>query len=233
MNKLITFGKYKNETYNYIIKNVPSYCNYVITKKSDFEPFIDFQNYLKEYYHLYKSVKSDKIVLDIETDKYQNILQIAYNAYDNNNFLLYSKDFYVYDGIHSNPFYPTISSKDIIEKGLSLKDTSDIVTTDINNTNIIIGHNIKKFDLVHINKLNNQFNNIIKNYLIIHDTMTESMNIVKALNKNGKIKYPKLEEMSEFLCNKKVENYHDANGDIMATFECYKILCDKYQCFKN
>jgi hypothetical protein len=34
-----------------------------------------------------------------------------------------------------------------------------------------------------------------------------------------------------FLCDKKVENYHNATGDITATFECYKILCEKYNCF--
>ena len=233
MNRLVTFGKYKNQTYNYVIRNVPSYCEYVLNEKSEFKPFNDFQKYLIDYYHLYKTCSSDKIVLDIETDKYQNILQIAYNAYDKNNSLLYSKDFYVYDGIHSTPFYPTISEKDIIEKGLPLIDTSDIVTTDINNTNIIIGHNISGFDLIHINKLNSLFNNKIKDNLIVHDTMTESKNIVKAVNKNGNIKNPRLEEMLQFLCNKKVENYHNALGDIMATFECYQILCDKYECFKN
>jgi hypothetical protein len=58
-----------------------------------------------------------------------------------------------------------------------------------------------------------------------------ALDIVKALNKSGKIKYPKLEEMLEFLCNKKVENYHNAHGDIMATFECYKVLCEKYNKF--
>ena len=40
--------------------------------------------------------KSDKIVLDIETDGADNILQIAYNIYDINNELIDSKDFYIY-----------------------------------------------------------------------------------------------------------------------------------------
>lgn len=174
---------------------------------------------------------SDKMVLDIETDKDQNILQIAYNIYDKNNNLLQSKDFYVYDGIHSDPFYPTINKQDIVDKGISLEEASNTVTQDINNTNILIGHNIKSFDLVHINRLNSKFNNKIKDNIIVHDTMTESKNIVKATNKLGRIKNPKLEEMLMFLCNKKVENYHNATGDITATFECYKILCEKYNCF--
>lgn len=180
---------------------------------------------------IYKTYESNKIVLDIETDAHHNILQIAYNMYDNNNILICSKDFYVYDGIHSKPYYPTINEKDIIKYGISLKDTSDIITKDINNTNILIGHNIKSFDLVHINKLNNKFNNKIKDTLIIHDTMISSKNIINAKNKIGRLKNPRLDEMLMFLCNKSVEDYHNALGDITATFDCYKILCDKYKCF--
>ena len=186
----------------------------------------------KVYDHVYIPCISNKIVLDIETDKYFNILQIAYNLYDNNNNLICSKDFYIYDGKHSKPFFPTIDENDIINKGISKKDASDIVTNDINNTLIIIGHNIKTFDLVHIKKLNDNFNNKIKDTLIIHDTMTNSKNIVNAKNKTGRVKNPRLDEMLMFLCNKKVDNHHNALGDISATFDCYKILCDKYKCFQ-
>ena len=181
---------------------------------------------------IYETYTSDKIVLDIETDKYFNILQVAYNMYDSNNNLIISKDFYIYDGIHSKPFFPTINEEDIIKYGISKKEASDIITKDINNTLIIIGHNIKSFDLIHINKLNDKFNNKIKDTLIIHDTMISSKNIIQAKNKIGKLKYPKLDEMLMFLCNKSVDNYHNALGDINATFDCYKILCDKYKCFQ-
>ena len=182
--------------------------------------------------NIYTPYTSNKIVLDIETDKDLNILQIAYNMYDNNNILICSKNFYVYDGKHSKPYFPTINEDDIIKNGISKKDASDIITKDINNTLIIIGHNIKLFDLVHIKKLNDKFNNKIKDTLIIHDTMTSSKNIVNAKNKIGRLKYPRLDEMLMFLCNKKVENHHNALGDITATFDCYKVLCDKYKCFQ-
>ena len=128
--------------------------------------------------------KSDKIVLDIETDGADNILQIAYNMYDINNELIESKDFYIYDGIHSKPYYSTIDEKDIIENGISLESASKIITNDLNNTNILIGHNIKSFDLRCIKKLNDKFNNKIKDTLIIHDTMTESKNIIKCKDKS-------------------------------------------------
>ena len=153
--------------------------------------------------------------------------------YDDKNNLICAKDFYIYDGIHSKPFFPTINENDIINNGISLKSASDIVTNDINNTTIIIGHNIKAFDLMRINKLNAKFNNKIKDTLIIHDTMSSSKNIIKAKNKKGEIKNPRLDEMFMFLCNKTVDNHHNALGDITATFDCYKILCDKYKCFQQ
>ena len=184
--------------------------------------------------HLYDIIKSDKMVLDIETDGSNAILQIAYIMYDSDNNIIASKNFYVYDGIHSKPFYEnTISEQDIIKYGIPPKEASYIVTQDINNTNIIIGHNIKSFDLTKINILNSNFNNKIKDNLIIHDTMIESRNIVNAKNKFGKPKFPRLEELNEFLGNKKIENYHDALGDVTVTFECYKQLCTSYNCFKT
>ena len=182
---------------------------------------------------LYKTCPSDKIVLDIETDGFNHILQIAYNMYDQANNLILSKDFYVYDGIHSKPFYPTIKEEDIISQGISPSDASNIVTQDINNTNILIGHNINSFDLKRINELNCKFNNKLKDTIIVHDTMIESKIIVNAKDIKGKLKNPRLEEMLLFLCGKTVENYHNASGDILATFDCYQILCDKYNCFKK
>jgi hypothetical protein len=232
MIKLTNYSNYI-KTNNMKIKKGPTNKNDKVTIDRLIKENELYENKINEINQLLAEYNqtSDKIVLDIETDKDQNILQIAYNIYDKNNNLLQSKDFYVYDGIHSDPFYPTINKQDIIEKGISLEEASNMVTQDINNTNILIGHNIKNFDLVHINRLNSKFNNKIKDNIIVHDTMTESKNIVKATNKLGRIKNPKLEEMLIFLCNKKVENYHNATGDITATFECYKILCEKYNCF--
>ena len=171
--------------------------------------------------------------MDIEIDGINNILQIAYNMYDNKNNLIHSKEIYIYDGKYSKPYFAgTINEKDIIEKGITPENASNIITNDINNTNIIIGHNIKSFDLRCIKKLNDKFNNKIKDTLIIHDTMIESKNIIQAKDKNGRLKNPKLDEMLMFLCNKSVDNYHNALGDIIATFDCYKILCHEYNCFQ-
>lgn len=177
-----------------------------------------------------KTNQYDKIVLDIETDGSDHILQVSYNLYDEENKLIEYKNIYIYDGIHSTPFYPTISSDDIILEGISPEKASEIIVNDINNSRVIIGHNIKQFDLVKIKKMINPFHFKIKDSLIIHDTMLESTNIVKIRNYRG-YKYPKLIELYRFLFNKEFDNQHNAISDVNATFECYVKLCELYHCF--
>lgn len=52
-------------------------------------------------------------------------------------------------------------------------------------------------------------------------TMLSSMNYVGARNKNGGIKWPKLDEMYKKCFNKELENAHDALADVRATAECF------------
>ena len=66
---------------------------------------------------------------------------------------------------------------------------------------------------------------MIKLKIKCHDKF---MNILR----NERLKNPRLDEMLMFLCNKSVDNYHNALGDIIATFDCYKMLCDQYKCFQ-
>ena len=175
----------------------------------------------------------DKMVLDIETDGNDHILQVSYNIYDIDNLLLEQKNIYIYDGIHSTPFYPTISSEDIIQYGLTPENASNIICNDINNVRIVIGHNVKGFDLVKIKVLLASFNLEIKPTIIIHDTMLESTDILKLRHPKGygRYKYPKLIELYQFLFKKDFDNQHNAIDDVNATFDCYKKLCEDYQCF--
>lgn len=170
----------------------------------------------------------DKMVLDIETDGGDHILQVSYNIYDIYNNLLEQKNIYIYDGIHSTPFYPTISPQDIIQHGLTIEKASEIITNDINNVRIVIGHNVKYFDLVKIKKMIAPLT--IKSDIIIHDTMIESTDILKIKSYRG-YKYPKLIELYKFLFNKEFDNQHNAIDDVNSTFECYKKLCHDYHCF--
>jgi DNA polymerase III epsilon subunit-like protein len=177
-----------------------------------------------------QKLENDKIVIDIETDGGDHILQVSYNIYDLNNEFIEHKNIYIYDGVHSTPFYPTISSSDIISYGLSPKEASEIIVHDLNQSRVVIGHNVKQFDLVKIKKMISEFDLEIKKSIIIHDTMLESTDILKIRSYRG-YKYPKLIELYRFLFNKDFDNQHNAIDDVNATFECYKKLCDDYKCF--
>ena len=78
----------------------------------------------------------------------------------------------------------------------------------------LVAHNIS-FELKHIGKLASFENHFC--------TMKENRNIVKALNKNGKIKNPKLDETCRFYGIDFDENsYHSATYDVSKTFEILK-----------
>ena len=55
-------------------------------------------------------------------------------------------------------------------------------------------------------------------------TMQESKNIVKALNKRGQIKYPKLTEAYKFFFDRELDRAHSANADAVAALEIYLAL---------
>jgi hypothetical protein len=177
-----------------------------------------------------KLINYDKIVIDIETDGGDHILQVSYNIYDVNNEFIEHINIYIYDGVHSTPYYPTISSEDIIQYGLTPEKASEIIVNHINQCRIVIGHNVKQFDLVKIKKMIHPFHYEIKPDIIIHDTMLESTDILKIKSYRG-YKYPKLIELYKFLFQKEFDNQHNAIDDVNATFECYKKLCDDYRCF--
>lgn len=55
-------------------------------------------------------------------------------------------------------------------------------------------------------------------------TMQESKNIVNALDKRGKIKYPKLTEAYKFFFDRELDRAHSANADAVAALEIYLAL---------
>jgi len=55
-------------------------------------------------------------------------------------------------------------------------------------------------------------------------TMQEAKLVVKALNKRGSIKLPKLAEVYEFFFESSFDNAHSANADVVATMEIFFAL---------
>ena len=59
------------------------------------------------------------------------------------------------------------------------------------------------------------------------DTMLSSTDYCKIRGANGRVKWPKLIELYQFLFNKPFDNAHDAMADITATMECYYELVNR------
>jgi len=80
----------------------------------------------------------------------------------------------------------------------------------------LVAHNIS-FELRHIDRLASFENHFC--------TMKENKHIVKALNKNGKIKNPKLNETCIFYeIDFNPNEYHSATYDVSKTFEILKLM---------
>lgn len=58
-------------------------------------------------------------------------------------------------------------------------------------------------------------------------TMLNTVNLCNIPNKWGKPKFPKLEELYDFLFSEKMENAHDALGDVRATARCFVALYNR------
>lgn len=166
------------------------------------------------------------LVIDIETfisNKF--IIQIAYETFDENANFIENKCIYINDGIHFNDYFKKISKRTIISKGVSPVIASKIITEDINNCNIIVGHNIKNFDIPTIEKYISQYDLKLKPDLKFFDTLCWSKNIVKCEDSLGRIKNPKLSELHEYLFKTDIINndkLHDATYDVKITSKCFE-----------
>lgn len=68
--------------------------------------------------------------------------------------------------------------------------------------------------------------NIVKHWLSMpsYCTMQSSKTIVNALDKRGRIKFPKLTEAYKFFFNRELDRAHSANADAVAVLEIYMAL---------
>lgn len=126
-----------------------------------------------------------------------------------------------------NSFIHKITNEISDEKGIPFRDFLPILKENIEKCDTIIAHNIY-FDI-----------SVLKNELKIHGqeellqelskkrlfcTMMETMNIVKAKNIYGKIKYPKLSELYFYTFQREMENAHNSKYDTLNLYDIVKEL---------
>jgi DNA polymerase III alpha subunit (gram-positive type) len=161
------------------------------------------------------------IVLDIETDGYDKIIQVAYNIYDSYFQLIKKCDHLINDKSGKVDFYRRISIDEIRTNGISPKSMLEILSNDMKNCNYIVGHNII-FDITKLMKYYNKYKIkcVFPEQL---DTMKSSRTYVKALTINGRLKYPKLGELYHYLFNEPPDSdsCHRADYDVHITYQCF------------
>ena len=167
------------------------------------------------------------IILDFETNS-QNIgdvIEVAAVKIEkvNNKYIILDKFHRYYLSRYSvNPYSYEVHklTPELILEYRKDKSYSSYFTEDLDfiefccDSKTLIAHNIS-FELRHIDKMVNFDNHFC--------TMKENKNRVKALNKNGKIKNPKLDETCIFYgIDFDDTQYHSATYDVSKTFEILK-----------
>lgn len=123
-----------------------------------------------------------------------------------------------------------ITTEMALEKGQPVTYALGMFIFDMAKADAIVGHNIgfdKKVVGAELHRLG--FDPVAEEMrgMMTFDTMTQSTDYCKILDIRGRIKYPKLMELYQFLFGKDFENAHDAMADITATKECYFELVNR------
>jgi len=169
---------------------------------------------------------NNKIILDVETNGSYKIVQLSYYILDTTNNIIKQCNFYVNDGDNDIDFYNKISPQQITRYGIKPHHVMYKLSIDFSICSDIIGHNIV-FDIGKVEQHFKMFNIVYNIPNIRYCTMNESKYIVKCLDKNGRIKQPKLSELCEYLQIEKNDDMcHDSLYDVFLTYKCYTKLLD-------
>jgi DNA polymerase III epsilon subunit-like protein len=168
------------------------------------------------------------MILDTETSELcGDILQLAYIIVDNNYNIVTEVNQYIKNTISCNSAYPIhkITIDDLRNNGIDLYDVIEEFIKNLENCNIIVGHNIQ-YDLNCLIKNTRKYdikiktNNVVNHNIFSNITIQDTMSL--ATKKLGQ-KF-KLTKLYEYFFNKEFEGAHNALGDVKATLACYERL---------
>lgn len=197
------------------INDLFKYYNSIKLTPKSFEGEIDLNNLVE---------KKNYMVVDVETSRNRNLIQIAYNIYDNNHRLIKEFDTLIDDGIGEVDFYEKYTIDDIMLEGMSSREAFQIIKQDIDECSHVIGHNIS-FDLGVMDRYFARLK-IPYNKPETICTMRQSTNYCKLQGKGKAYKIPKLSELYFKCFGKEPDNTktHTAEYDIAITHMCFMHL---------
>jgi len=166
-------------------------------------------------------------IFDTETTGFPpraRLVSIAWQIWEDNNFI--EKDYYIVtpDGFEI-PYQAQkvhgISTEYALKNGIDLKTVITTLNKKLKEIDTVVAHNYgfdSKIILGEYSRLN--FENILSTKQII-DTMLISTDYLKLSGKNGRYKWPKLEELHFGLFNENFKDAHSADSDVDATVKCF------------
>jgi len=168
-----------------------------------------------------------------DLDNWPRLVQIAWQLHDNHGNLLSQQSFIVKPEGFDIPFNSEqvhgISTKRALEEGAPLLNVLKAFTSDLENTKLLVGHNIE-FD---INIIGAEFirQSLATEYFLSLDKLdtgiaaTEFCQLKGGIG--GRLKMPRLTELHEKLFGYSFEDAHDASYDVAATARAFFGLIDK------
>ncbi len=167
------------------------------------------------------------LIFDTETTGFPpkaRLVSIAWQIWNEENML--EKDYYIVkpDGFeipyHAQKIHG-ISTQYALENGEDLKKVITIFSKKLDSVDAVVAHNFG-FDSKIIQGEYKRLHT--KDYLSskkVIDTMIESTDYLKIPGRNGKYKWPKLDELHSLLFGKNFDNAHSADADVQATVKCF------------
>ena len=122
------------------------------------------------------------------------------------------------------------------EKGYIFTEVIPILLNNLKKVSCIVAHNAN-FDIsiikseLHRLSMNEAIDEINTKHIVCTMKLTKS--IVKAKNKNNRIKNPKLGELYKFVFDEVIENAHNSNYDVINLHKSIKQLYDTNDIFKD
>lgn len=196
----------------------------LIKNENSDESDISHMNYDLIISHMYNDINKweNTIVLDVETNcEKGQIIQLSYMIFDEKYHLIKTVNKYVKDRLVSVKSLEVnkINNLTLRLKGESFDKIMKELILDLSECKVIVGHNITS-DIRIINKNYSHHCDLFENKEI-YCTMRNGKSLCELKGKDGRAKYPKLEELYFQLFNKKPKNCHDALKDVEYTAECY------------
>ena len=160
-----------------------------------------------------------------DVDNWPRLVQLAWSVYDNSGNLIASKNFIIKPDGFTIPNEAAkihgITNKIANEKGVSIKMVLNEFSDVINESDILVAHNIN-FDCIVLEAefyrehLDNKLSNISKIC-----TMKQSTDYLKIPGNYGNYKWPALSELYFKLFNKSFKETHRAEKDVEACAKCF------------